>query len=346
MLGISVYFKDYDASYLKEAARLGTEYVFTSLQLQEDDASTIKDKLLMIQEDCLQNHLKLIVDISPETKKILGVYDYEELKQFGVEVVRLDYGFEDIQDIVKLSKSYQIILNASTLDVEFLETLRQTGIDMSTITAMHNFYPQRYTALGNKEFIEKNKWIKEYGLRVMAFVCGDDTYRYPFYEGLPTLEEHRGVNPYIAMLQMIEEYYVDDVIVGDSKAKLSSLTRMSKLYQKIITIPVSMEASYLALLKDLYTIRKDSSEQLVRLTVPRIRGNEAYHCIKRIAGSIVLLNDRYQRYSGEVQIMKKELPFDNRCNVIGYIHPEYIGLLPYMHSQYKIHMVDVSYDEF
>lgn len=346
MLGISVYFRDYDSLYLKEAAERGVTYVFTSLQLQEDDRSTIKDNLLLLQKDCLVCGLKLIVDISPETKNILNIQSYDELKNFGVEVIRLDYGFDDIKEVIELSKQYQLILNASTLEGKYLKALKNTEIDMSSLTAMHNFYPQRFTALSLQEFINQNQKIKEYGLRTMAFVCGDEMYRYPFYEGLPTLEEHRGVNPYIATLQMIKECYVDDVMIGDSKAKLSTLTMMSKLCRGRVTIPAIIEPSYRAYLQNRYLVRKDISEHLLRLVVPRIQGIEPYHCVNRIKGSIVLLNKEYQRYSGEIQIVKRDLPFDLRCNVIGYVHPEYIELLQYIDAIYQVEIVEVSYGDF
>lgn len=45
MLGISVYFRDYDEQYLKEAAKVGTKYVFTSLQIPEEDYSNLDQKL-------------------------------------------------------------------------------------------------------------------------------------------------------------------------------------------------------------------------------------------------------------------------------------------------------------
>ena len=35
MLGISVYFQDYDENYLKKAAQAGAKYVFTSLQIPD-----------------------------------------------------------------------------------------------------------------------------------------------------------------------------------------------------------------------------------------------------------------------------------------------------------------------
>ena len=46
MLGISVYFQDYDENYLKKAAQAGAKYVFTSLQIPEEDYSDLDQKLI------------------------------------------------------------------------------------------------------------------------------------------------------------------------------------------------------------------------------------------------------------------------------------------------------------
>ena len=45
MLGISVYFQDYDENYLKKAAQAGAKYIFTSLQIPEEDYSDLDQKL-------------------------------------------------------------------------------------------------------------------------------------------------------------------------------------------------------------------------------------------------------------------------------------------------------------
>lgn len=49
--------------------------------------------------------------------------------------------------------------------------------------------------------------------------------------------------------------------------------------------------------------------------------------MKRTRGSITMDNERYKRYSGEVQIMRKDYPADERVNVIGKIADEYLLLL-------------------
>lgn len=44
------------------------------------------------------------------------------------------------------------------------------------------------------------------------------------------------------------------------------------------------------------------------------------------AYSIVMQNRLAARYSGEVYLVKHDLPFEARSNVIGFVGPEYVNL--------------------
>lgn len=47
-------------------------------------------------------------------------------------------------------------------------------------------------------------------------------------------------------------------------------------------------------------------------------------------------NKLAQRYSGEVSLIKSNLHFEARSNVIGFISPEYVKLLDFIDSNTKI----------
>ena len=53
-------------------------------------------------------------------------------------------------------------------------------------------------------------------------------------------------------------------------------------------------------------------------------------CLPRPRGAITIDNSKYLRYSGELQICKRELAADERVNVIGKITPESLILLDYI----------------
>lgn len=67
---------------------------------------------------------------------------------------------------------------------------------------------------------QKNNLLKKEGLHTSAFVVGDLVKRFPIYEGLPTVERQRGMNPYIAAIELLHEAKVDNVFIGDSEALL------------------------------------------------------------------------------------------------------------------------------
>lgn len=73
-------------------------------------------------------------------------------------------------------------------------------------------------------------------------------------------------------------------------------------------------------------MRADQPEKLVML-LPRKSGVAVQHTLDRHRGCIVMQNKLAQRYSGEVYLIKKDLPFEARSNVIGFVSPEYVDLL-------------------
>ena len=53
---------------------------------------------------------------------------------------------------------------------------------------------------------------------------------------------------------------------------------------------------------------------------------ESFHCTQRKVGSLTIDNLHYGRYSGEVMLIRSDLPADERVNVIGQV-PESALLL-------------------
>ena len=63
------------------------------------------------------------MDVSPRTFKNFSL---EDLKGFGITGLRIDNGMTE-KEIADLSKEFQIILNASTLDDAFMDGLKENG---------------------------------------------------------------------------------------------------------------------------------------------------------------------------------------------------------------------------
>ncbi len=342
MLGLSVYFKDLDLKYLDEVSRKGVKFIFTSLHIPEENQKDILKKIPPFLELCKQRKLEVIPDISPRTLEIFNVKqnNLNQLKEMGFNYLRLDYGFDDFETIKKIMKDFKVVLNASVVDELFLIEARKNGVLLEELMVMYNFYPHPNTGLDYDDFKEKNKIFKKYHLQVQVFVCGDELKRFPFYEGLPTLEKHRESNPYVAAVELLSQKEADYIFIGDSKAKVETLDHiLVYIREQIITIKAHFEEGYEMMYDGIYFCRKDTPKEIIRLNGSRGKKEIPFHNEKRRAGSITIDNLLFGRYAGEIQIVKKDMGRDARVNVIGFIHPEYIEILDYIKVDQKIQFI-------
>lgn len=341
MLGISMYFSDIDYTYLKKASELGTKYVFTSLHIPEEDLTTLEQDLPRVLEFCKKHDLALIPDMSPLTfeKLNLPTEDFMGLSKLGFEYIRLDFGYDDLNTVLSLTKHFKVVLNGSTIDRKFLEDARDIGIDLSQIMVLHNFYPKTDTGLPLEYFLELNRVFDEFGIASMAFVPGDYKKRLPLYEGLPTLEKHRSIHPYIAALELMQVCKVTDVLIGDNQASLETLKYISDyIYRDEISVPIHIQETNFVL-EESYAVRKDSSENVIRLLSPRLENIPIEFNNQRQRGSITVENSLAGRYCGEINILKENFPMSVRSNVLGWIHPEYTDIVNYINSKDKIKFI-------
>ena len=339
MLGISIYFQDLDLKYLEDARNCGVEYVFTSLHIPEEEYSDLDQKLPIFFKQCQKLGLQVVPDVSPATFEKLNIqpHHYQKLKEMGFEALRLDYGFDDYEMIKTLQKDFYLMLNASVIDEEYLQGAKLAGIDLKRIAVTHNFYPHKETGLSLDYFQEKNKIFHQYDLTIQAFVCGDVLKRFPLYEGLPTVEKHRTMNPYVAAVELIHDCGMKDIFIGDSQASIPTLKNI-KAYMENgeMHIPCHLESQYAYLYNQKINVRKDQPEKIVRLSLPRLSNVPVFHNTMRQRGYIVMENQLAGRYSGEVHIIKEDLPFEARTNVIGFIHPEYVDIVDYIDAKTTI----------
>lgn len=342
MLGISVYFQDLDLAYLEEAAKCEAKYVFTSLHIPEEDYTSLPEKLPVFLSTCERLGLEIVPDVSPVTFEKLGITpgDYGKLKELGFQSLRLDYGFDDFEVLKVLLKDFKLMLNASVVNKEYLENAQKAGVDFKNITLTHNFYPHHETGLGFSYFMKKNQVFHEFGLRLQAFVCGDELKRFPLYEGLPTVEKHRTMHPYVAAVELMQVCGVDDIMIGDSKAKIETLSFIQAyMKDKTMYIKAYFEPGYEYFYEGIYASRNDLSDHVVRINTSRVKDVPVYHNTIRPRGSITMDNFLFGRYGGEVQLLKRDFEMDARVNVIGYIHPEFIALLDYVDGDTKIKFI-------
>ncbi|PFH86922.1 MupG family TIM beta-alpha barrel fold protein [Bacillus sp. AFS088145] len=343
MLGISIYLSEKNIEktkkYIEVAKQNGFQSIFTSLHIPEDDPSTYKSLLKLLGTWAIENEMELMADISAKSLTHLGL-DYSsvsELQNWGVTGLRVDYGLHEKQ-IADLSKKMKIALNASTLKPVFLDELLKYGLQTKNVEAWHNFYPRPETGLATTYLIEKNKWLKSYGISTMAFIPGNDEMRGPLFKGLPTLEKHRGINPLLAYLDLTQNCDIDKVLVGDISIKIETMEALSKAedYMELRYKPYSQEEEILTIVEQVHTNREDPARDCLRSMESRLYGSFGKNSLKpvntitRPVGSVTIDNELYGRYGGELQIMLTNLPSDEKVNVIGMIIEDDLSLLQYI----------------
>lgn len=339
--GISVYstedFKLKDnMEYIKNAERCGIKMVFTSMHLPEVDYT---GKLLEINRlmKCIKSlGMKLTVDISPAALKVLDA-SFDNLKPFhdlGIDCLRLDYGFTPKQTAAMSNNEYgiSIELNASTITKEQIEEMIGLKVNMENVRTCHNFYPRPYTGLSWKFFIQKSIMIKSYGLKLGAFIPSRSGRRGPIFEGLPTIEEHRGKTSYTAARHLAYSGMVDDIYFGDAYASLDELKNVASIDCSIIEIGIELvkgvtDYEKAIIFSGIHTNRPDASEYIIRSEESRGyaqigKSITPHNCTDRRKYSVTIDNIGFKRYSGELQICMADLPRDDRVNVVGYIQGE------------------------
>lgn len=342
-IGFSVYLSNFDdikeklPSLYKEGST-----IFTSFHVSEEVDSNYIERAKQMCNFLSDIGYRIVADVS---KKTMDFFRTDNLIEFAhnmkIDILRIDYGFHE-EEIIEMARQMPICMNASTVTEEAAARISSDALELY---AMHNFYPRPETGLDQEQFIARNQMLQEYGIKVLAFIAGDEEKRGPIFEGLPTLEEHRTVAPYAAYIDLMNHYKIDTVFVGDgvlSQYEVELIHSYSK--DNIIRLPVSLLEEYRTLYQQIYTIRVDSPRWLMRLQESReyscfgqeIKPN---NCIAREIGSVTVDNLRYQRYSGEIQIIKEALAMDERVNVIGMVPDKYHFLLRNIANGSKIQLI-------
>lgn len=327
---------------VETAAKCGIKRIFTSFNIPETKKNNFKQELQIILNIAQNNDMEVISDISPKTCELLNIdtTDLKTLKKQGISTIRLDDGYSP-KDAAMLSRNMENIriqLNASAVTESFLENLVKNNADFNNIEALHNFYPRKHTGLSEEFFISKNKLLKKFNIKVGAFVSSEGKKRGPFFEGLPTLEAHRDLNVSLAA-RHLAALNIDGVFISESLPKKKELEDLSKINSDEIILKINLLTQndiIKNLLKNKFTSRADEARDVIRAKEGRALAKEKIlpqNNIERKLGCITVDNELYKRYMGELQIIKRDLPPDERVNVIAKISDDELFMLKYICSE-------------
>lgn len=343
MLGTSVYLSNIPeniSQYLENMYNLGCRGIFTSLHIPEDDPSIYKERLKLLGELALKFNMELFADISPKSLEHLGLgwEQADQLKDWGLTGLRMDYGLSE-EVIASLSKKMKIALNASTIREKNIRLLREFDAEFSNLEAWHNYYPRPETGLALEDFNEINRWLKTEGFTVMAFIPGDGERRRPIFQGLPTIENHRELSTFSAFIDFYHNPWVDKIFIGDPSINEQTTYQFEQFSKGLIVLHANTYLENEQMMKQLespQTNRPDNARDVIRsaesrqMAVPGSNKIPPFNTVDRLIGSITIDNEKYGRYQGEIQITRRNLPRDEKVNVIGRVVEEDLPILPYI----------------
>lgn len=344
-LGFSVYFgldntMEENINLLNEAKALGFKRIFTSLHIPEANYSLLKQQIKEFFKLAKAYNMDIISDISPNTFKFLEIenMDLKAISDIGVRTIRIDFGYT-VEEIAKFSKNpygIKIQLNASTVTEEFFQSLDKFNPNYNNIDALHNFYPRVGTGISEECLINKNKLLKERNIKCGAFVQSNNRKRSPLKDGLPTLEDHRGLEVREAANHLFA-LGVNSVFIGDSLPSIDELRDIKQLKSDAIEIDIKIKVKNEItnmIFKEVFTARIDEARDVIRAAESRniLKGYsiEPINTVEKNYGDITLDNIDYGRYMGELQILKRNQNADNRINVVASVLSNKFYLLRYI----------------
>ncbi|MDE6475771.1 MAG: DUF871 family protein [Erysipelotrichaceae bacterium] len=353
-LGISVYpehsTQEKDFAYMELAARYGFTRIFTCLLSVKESKEELMKTFTAFMEKAHSLGFIVSVDTNPEVFKHLGAtpFNLEPFAKMGVDIIRLDGHFGDMEDIAITQNPYNIAIEFNGSCSMALDLLIQRGANKHNMVVCHNFYPQRYSALGWDIFMNFTKKYKALGLPMAAFVSSNQENTFgpwPVYAGLPTCEIHRGLPIDLQMRHLLATNLVDDILVGNAFASEEELKAMAEVDQTKITFNLDCVEGISEVEKEViyefyHVGRGDASDYFVRSSIPRrvckdktipARSNQSPVLRK---GDVVIVNDNLAHYRGELEIILKDMPNDGERNLVGRIPEEELILLDLLKPEF------------
>lgn len=350
-LGISLYPEhsavERDKAYIHLAGKYGFKRIFSCLlSVSGKEKPELIREFREMTDAAHEEGMEVILDVSPAVFEELGV-SYEDLGVFhemGADGIRLDEGFDGLKEALMTCNPYglKIELNASTAS-DYVDNVMSHYPNPGRLITCHNFYPQKYTGISLAHFNACNEQMKRHHLQTAAFVSSNSEGTFgpwPVNEGLCTLEMHRGLPIDAQVRHLFATRMIDDVIIANAYASEEELKACASVDPGMLCFGLVLEKELTETERKVlyyepkHVIRGDLSEYMIRSTMPRVTyAKESIPAantrdLKR--GDVVIVNDGYSRYKGELHVVLKDMPNDGRKNVIGHIPACELVLLDYV----------------
>lgn len=359
-IGISIYPDkselNEDLKYIDLASKYQVKRIFTNLLgLGNKSKEAIKSEFSTRIAHAHKYGMEVIVDVAPSIFEELAI-TYDDLSFFheiGADGIRLDESFDGSKEAMMSYNQFGLKLevNASG-NIKQIENILAFKPKKEKIIASHNFYPQKYTGLDLEYFKQNSEQIKAKDIYLAAFVSSNNPAAYGPWdvnEGLCTLEMHRHLPMDLQARHLLATGLIDEVLIANAYATEEEFESLTKIAEGKVTIKIDKAYSLskdeeAILYDDEHFVRGDISAYMRRSTMTRIKYKDNQikpqntSDLKR--GDIVIVNDNYTRYKGELHIVLKEMPNQGNKNVVGRIKQEELFLLDYLNSWDKFAIID------
>lgn len=335
----SVYATDTQAvrdAVIEQACAEGTgATLFTSLHLPEaSDLAAWMAWMAVVHRD---RGVYFWADVSPGTFAQFGG-NLEEMREAGIEGVRLDYGFttEEMTGISR--RGMRIAVNASTITATELDALKAAGVD---VVGWHNFYPRPGTGLSEEYYLAQSELFAVRGLPLLAFIPGETSRRAPLHLGLSTLESHRYRNAYATVRELSALTPGVKIVCAEGTLRPQHLEWIRRIENDgVVTLPlVGLTRECEWLLECDWQLRVEQTGVSQRLVGTRGHSLPT-ECVPADALEVGSLQiDTLGRYSGEVQLMVSAQPLDASHMRLADVASPYRGLVTLLRGGETIHLI-------
>lgn len=325
---------------LDQACAAGDEQpcLFTSLHMPEE--ADLASWVAWMGRAHRERGVGFWADISPLTYDRLGFgyADNRTLREAGVVGLRVDFGF-GAEQIVEIARAgMPVAINASTVSAGELDAFVEAGID---IVGWHNFYPRPGTGLAEDYYLASSRMFLARGLRLLAFIPGETSWRAPLHRGLPTLEAHRYRNAYATAMELRALTPGVEVVCAEGVLNPLHMTWIRHAQDTgVVTLPLEgLHGECSWLLEGQWHLRVEGTGVSHRLEGTRGRALPG-SCVPADAleaGSLQM--DTLGRYSGEVHLMVRERPLDGDHLRLADVAAPYRSLVKLLHGGQDVRFV-------
>lgn len=361
MLGISLYPEkttlQENIDYINLAHKYGFKRVFTCLLSISKSKEEIEKEFKFIIDHCRKLDMHVILDVSPRIFDKLGI-SYDDLSFFAnlnASGIRLDLGYDGLKESLLSFNKYglDIELNMSN-DTKYLDNIISYNPNKNKIIGSHNFYPQKFTGLSYDHFVNCCQNFKKHNIKTAAFINSKNAKYGPWeiMDGLCTLEMHRELDIITQAKHLIMTGLIDDIIIGNAFASENELKELSKIFNSDLLelrVNLNQENSIIEnkiILDEIHFNRGDTNDYCIRSTQSRVKYKEySFEPNSTIdkkleIADVVIGNNNFGQYKGELQLIKKEHEnFQQRKNIVAKVIKEEEFLIKFIRPWTKFKFV-------